>query len=155
MANEAFRGCLGTRRKGKEVGSGISTCSGYEHLGARSDTQPNHLLSAPPVFLKLHFRNTADLYTVRRELLPLAQANSAKFTAVDAYADIVGAQKQNGHAAMEPEEGTEEAWGAEDVGRKDREPSECIVDVREYDINYYLRVAIDLGELAPSSSMFG
>jgi len=108
--------------------------------------QPNHLLSAPPVFLKLHFRNTADLYTVRRELLPLAQANSAKFTAVDAYADIVGAQK-NGQAGMEPEEGTEEAWGAEDMGRKDREPAECIVDVREYDINYYLRVAIDLGKL--------
>jgi DNA polymerase epsilon subunit 1 len=85
----------------------------------------------------------------------LAQANSAKFTAVDAYADIVGAQKQNGHAAMEPEEGTEEAWGAEDVGRKDREPSECIVDVREYDINYYLRVAIDLGKLpGPSSESF-
>jgi len=110
-----------------------------------ADIQPNHLLSAPPVFLKLHFRNTADLYTVRRELLPLAQANSAKFTAVDAYADIVGAQK-NGHAG-EPEEGTEEAWGAEDMGRKDREPAECIVDVREYDINYYLRVAIDLGKL--------
>jgi DNA polymerase epsilon subunit 1 len=78
----------------------------------------------------------------------LAQANSAKFTAVDAYADIVGAQKNGGHAGMEPEEGTEEAWGAEDTGRKDRDPAECIVDVREYDINYYLRVAIDLGELA-------
>lgn len=112
-------------------------------------TQPNHLLSAPPVFLKLHFRNTTDLYTVRRELLPLAQANSAKFTAVDAYADIVGAQKQNGGGGgggMDGEEGTmEEAWGAEDISKKDKEPAECIVDVREYDINYYLRVAIDLG----------
>jgi DNA polymerase epsilon subunit 1 len=110
-------------------------------------TQPNHLLSAPPVFLKLHFRNTTDLYTVRRELLPLAQANSAKFTAVDAYADIVGAQKQNGGGGgIDGEEGTmEEAWGAEDISKKDKEPAECIVDVREYDINYYLRVAIDLG----------
>jgi DNA polymerase epsilon subunit 1 len=116
--------------------------------GVQADHQPNHLLSAPPVFLKLHFRNTADLYTVRRELLPLAQANSAKFTAVDAYADIVGAQKQNGHAGGDLEDGMmEEAWGAEDVGRKDKEPAECIVDVREYDINYYLRVAIDLGKL--------
>jgi DNA polymerase epsilon subunit 1 len=53
---------------------------------------------------------------------------------------------------MEPEEGTEEAWGAEDMGRKDREPAECIVDVREYDINYYLRVAIDLGELLQSDN---
>jgi DNA polymerase epsilon subunit 1 len=48
---------------------------------------------------------------------------------------------------MDAEDGTmEEAWGAEDVSRKDKEPAECIVDVREYDINYYLRVAIDLGE---------
>lgn len=120
----------------------------------RTYIQPNHLLSAPPVFLKLHFRNTADLYTVRRELLPLAQANSAKFTAVDAYADIVGAQKQHaGGGGGDGEEGTmEEAWGAEDVSRKDKEPAECIVDVREYDINYYLRVAIDLGKCGLSSS---
>jgi DNA polymerase epsilon subunit 1 len=47
------------------------------------------------------------------------------------------------------EEGEEKAWGAEDGERKkrEREPGECIVDVREHDIAYYLRVAIDLGRL--------
>lgn len=41
------------------------------------------------------------------------------------------------------------AWGAEETEKKrrEREPSECIVDIREHDIPYYLRVAIDLGEL--------
>lgn len=114
-------------------------------------TQPNHLLSAPPVFLKLFFHNTADLQAIRRELLPLAKANASKFTAVDAYADIIGAEaaRNAGHGnGQGGEDGEERAWGAEDDTRKrrDREPGECIVDVREHDIAYYLRVAIDLGE---------
>lgn len=42
----------------------------------------------------------------------------------------------------------EKAWGAEEETKKrrDREPAECIIDIREHDIAYYLRVAIDLGE---------
>ncbi|WVR03512.1 DNA polymerase epsilon catalytic subunit A [Kwoniella sp. DSM 27419] len=105
---------------------------------------PNHLLSAPPIFLKLFFHNTQDLQTIRRELLPLALANSAKFTAVDAYADIVGAEgAMNG---ADGDEHAEKAWGDEDEGKKrrDKEPSDCIIDIREHDIAYYLRVAIDL-----------
>ena len=52
-------------------------------------------------------------------------------------------------ADVQREEADEnKAWGAEEgeKKKKDREPSECIVDIREHDINYYLRVAIDLGE---------
>lgn len=65
---------------------------------------------------------------------------------MDAYADIIGAQKQGGGGDLDGPNGViEEAWGAEEVSRKDKEPADCIVDVREYDINYYLRVAIDLG----------
>jgi DNA polymerase epsilon subunit 1 len=70
--------------------------------------------------------------------MPLAKVNSAKFTAVDAYADMIGADRT--------EEVAEGAWGAEDNRkRKDKEPADCIIDVREHDIAYYLRVAIDLG----------
>lgn len=107
--------------------------------------QPNHLLSAPPVFLKLFFHNTADLQTIRRDLLPLARSNSEKFTAVDAYADVVSAEAAaNGHGDDE-----NRAWGAEDdtKKKKDKEPSECIIEVREHDLAYHLRVAIDLSEL--------
>lgn len=104
---------------------------------------PNHLLSAPPVLLKLFFRNTADLQAVRRELLPLAIANASKFTAVDAYADVVGAEQNR-----RGDEDAEQAWGEDDDARKrkEREPSECIVEIREHDIAYHLRVAIDLSE---------
>lgn len=103
-------------------------------------------MSAPPVFLKLFFHNTADFQAVRREILPLALSNSAKFTAVDAYADVVGSE--NATNGTHGEERAEKAWGAEDdrAKRKEREPSECIIDIREHDIAYYLRVAIDLGD---------
>ncbi|WVN90957.1 DNA polymerase epsilon catalytic subunit A [Cryptococcus depauperatus CBS 7841] len=102
---------------------------------------PNHLLSAPPILLKLFFHNTADLQALRRDLLPLAQSNSQKFTAVDAYADVVSAE-----AAANGRHEEEKAWGAEDDIRKkkDREPSECVIEVREHDLAYHLRVAIDL-----------
>ncbi|WVQ80319.1 DNA polymerase epsilon catalytic subunit A [Cryptococcus sp. DSM 104549] len=106
---------------------------------------PNHLLSAPPMFLKLFFHNTADLQLIRRELLPLAQSNSEKFTAVDAYADVVGAEAAaNGMGGMDGD--GERAWGAEDEGKKkrEREPAECVIEVREHDLAYHLRVAIDL-----------
>lgn len=104
---------------------------------------PNHLLSAPPVLIKLFFHNTADLQAVRRELLPLAIANASKFTAVDAYADVVGAEQNR-----RGDEDAEHAWGEDEDARKrkEREPSECIVEIREHDIAYHLRVAIDLSE---------
>lgn len=95
------------------------------------------------MLLKLFFQNTTDFQSVRRDLLPLAEANSAKFTAVDAYADVVGAESANhGHS----DDGQQRAWGEDEDARKrkDREPSECIIDIREHDIAYYLRVAIDL-----------
>lgn len=112
-----------------------------------AETKPNHLLSAAPVFLKLFFHNTQDFQQVRRELLPLATANSAKFTAVDAYADVVGAeQAANGGVGYGEEEGGGRAWGEDEDAkkRKDKEPADCIIEVREHDIAYYLRVAIDL-----------
>ncbi|MDA4766168.1 hypothetical protein, partial [Enterobacter hormaechei] len=64
---------------------------------------------------KLFFQNTTDFQSVRRDLLPLAEANSAKFTAVDAYADVVGAESANhGHG----DDGQQRAWGEDEDARK-------------------------------------
>jgi len=68
--------------------------------------------------------------------------------AVDAYAEVVNAE-----AAMRVQlegEGTEQAWGTEvneatTKGSKDKDPRESIIGIREYDVPYYLRVAIDNG----------
>ncbi len=99
------------------------------------------------MFLKLFFHNTQDFQAVRRELLPLATANASKFTAVDAYADVVGAEAAHaGAGGYDDEEGGGRAWGEDEDARKrkDKEPADCIIEVREHDIAYHLRVAIDL-----------
>ncbi|KAI0343807.1 DUF1744-domain-containing protein [Trametopsis cervina] len=106
---------------------------------------PNHLLGHRRLYLQLHFRNVSDLLTVRRDIMPLALANSAKLDAVDAYAEVVQATTD---ASMSIE--IESEWGADveqgggrGTGSKDKDPREGIIDIREYDVPYYLRVAMD------------
>ncbi|KAJ9116229.1 DNA polymerase epsilon catalytic subunit [Naganishia onofrii] len=126
---------------------------------------PNHLLSPPPVVLRLKFHNTQDLQSVRRELLSLSRSNSSKLEAMSAYADVVNGFEnrsgmdgdESGMASMAIEMDDEEGMngfggragteGGRPGGKgngKDKDPSECIMELREYDINYYQRVAIDL-----------
>jgi DNA polymerase epsilon subunit 1 len=96
------------------------------------------------LFLQLCFRNVSDLLTVRRDVLPLAQANRAKRDAVDAYAEVVSAT-----AGLNMELEDEGEWeetkvaGIKGMGSHDKDPRESIIDIREYDVPYYLRVAID------------
>lgn len=103
---------------------------------------PNHLLGHRRLYLQLHFRNVSDLLTVRRDIMPLALANSAKLDAVDAYAEVVQATAD---ASMSIEVDSE--WGMDvdtaGPGSKDKDPREGIIDIREYDVPYYLRVAMD------------
>jgi DNA polymerase epsilon subunit 1 len=97
------------------------------------------------LYLQLCFRNVSDLLTVRRDIVPLALANGAKRDAVDAYAEVISAAA---HASLDIE--IEDEWGAIDgggamsrKGARDKDPREAIVDAREFDVPYYLRVAID------------
>lgn len=80
--------------------------------------------------------------------MPLALANGKKMDAVDAYAEVVNAE-----AALRVQADDDEttAWGAEGNSTgakayKDKDPRESIIDIREYDVPYYLRVAIDNGK---------
>lgn len=104
---------------------------------------PNHLMGHRRLYLQLHFRNVSDLLTVRRDLMPLALANSAKLDAVDAYAEVVNSAA-NATTSIE----IETEWDAEAgpshgrIGR-DKDPREGIIDIREYDVPYYLRAAMD------------
>ncbi|KAF7306469.1 DNA polymerase epsilon catalytic subunit [Mycena indigotica] len=102
---------------------------------------PNHLMGHRRLYLQLCFRNVSDLLAVRREIVPLALANSAKRDAVDAYAEVVSASAS---ASMDID--FEDEWGGRATkknGIRDRDPRESIIDVREFDVPYYLRVAID------------
>ncbi|KAF8273527.1 DUF1744-domain-containing protein [Lactarius quietus] len=99
---------------------------------------PNHLLGHRRVFLQLCFRNVTDLLTVRSDVMPLALANSAKRSAIDAYAEVVNATESS-HMDVD------NAWGAEASTSfvRDKDPRDAIIDIREYDVPYYLRVAMD------------
>lgn len=106
-------------------------------------------------YISLAFRNQNDLFTVRRDLLPLATKNREMLDAVDTYAEVVAGESsvdQLGAAAMEID--MEDAWGGggggasrggfvKDAKDKQMNPQDAILDIREYDVPYYLRVAID------------
>jgi len=92
------------------------------------------------------FRNVGDLLAVRKDIMPLALANSAKLTAVDAYAEVVHAEAAGKSVYFDGDETM--AWGLDVEAKKgshDRDPREGIIDIREFDVPYYLRVAIDNG----------
>ncbi|KAG5221120.1 DNA polymerase epsilon catalytic [Salix suchowensis] len=115
---------------------------------------PNHLMGHKRLYLQLVFRNVSDLLGVRRDIMPLALENSAKRDAVDVYAEVINSTSGFGH-------GTEDALAGVDIqfedeggdrrrvargpgaGAGDKDPRECIIDIREYDVPYYLRVSID------------
>jgi hypothetical protein len=88
---------------------------------------PNHLSGLKKRYLQLRFESTRDLMDVRRLLLPVVQRNRAKRAANAAYAAM-----QSSHA--------DGAGG----GRQDNW-LERVEDVREYDVPYHQRVAIDTG----------
>jgi DNA polymerase epsilon subunit 1 len=102
------------------------------------------------LYLQIVFRNVGDLLAVRKDTMPLALANSAKLTAVDAYAEVVHAEAAGKNVYFDQDDETM-AWGLDvdgenaKKGSHDRDPREGIIDIREFDVPYYLRVAIDNG----------
>ena len=104
---------------------------------------PNHLLGHKRLYLQLCFRNVSDLLSVRRDIVPLALENGAKLSAVDVYAEVVNMTE----AGMRVQA---DSWAAEaDLANgtsrsvRDSDARDAIIDVREFDVPYYLRVAID------------
>lgn len=104
---------------------------------------PNHLLGHKRLYLQLCFRNVSDLLAVRREIVPLALANGAKLDAVDAYAEVVNMSEAGMHVEVESWSAEADLINGNGKNAKNSDPREAIVDVREYDVPYYLRVAID------------
>ncbi|KAJ2782430.1 DNA polymerase epsilon catalytic subunit [Coemansia interrupta] len=92
----------------------------------REDLQmANHLTGRVRRLVKLGFRNVQDLMSVRRELQPILRRNERQREVVSAYAD-----------------GDEPGGGG---GGGVRSVEDALVEMREFDVPYYLRVAIDKG----------
>lgn len=100
---------------------------------------PNHLRGNKRNVMALRFRNVTDLLTARRELLLLAQDAQRKVSAVDAYADVMYDSVATSDLA-EYQVGIDSGASR---GRPLPAAEHNIVGLWEYDVPYYLRVAID------------
>ncbi|PKI82744.1 Pol2p [Malassezia vespertilionis] len=102
----------------------------------------NHLVGNQRTVLRLRFHNVHDLLTVRKELLPLADKAQKEVAGVEAYANVLqdGAMPDV-HVALDGEGFTE--TGRKTSHASGRSAEQCIVALYEYDVPYYLRVAID------------
>ena len=115
---------------------------------------PNHLVGLHRKFVKVNFHNVQDLLSVRRELLPLAKKAQKNKEAVETYAEPFEEDTEQAFAAAMSIEidrevddwvGTKSANTKARAGQSRLDPEDCITDLREYDVPYYLRVAIDNG----------
>ena len=96
---------------------------------------PNHLMGYRRTFLKLTFANVNDLLAVRKVLMPIAEKNKEKITAMDTYAEVASASA--GFDLYDEEAANEKRSNAI------LEASDFITDIREYDVPYHVRVTID------------
>lgn len=109
---------------------------GVERVEKEDLRMPNHLLGYRRTLLKLIFANVNDLLAVRRAIMPIAEKNKSQTSAMDTYAEVASANA--GFDLFEDEE----ERSRRPAGLADA--SDYIVDIREYDVPYHVRVAIDL-----------
>ncbi|KAI5863661.1 DUF1744-domain-containing protein [Durotheca rogersii] len=100
-------------------------------------SMPNHLLGYRRTFLELHFRNVSDLMTARRDIMPIAEKNRKSMGAIDVYAEVASEQ-----AGIDLFDDSRDDDTRNNASFSDA--SEYIVDIREYDVPYHVRVMIDM-----------
>ncbi|KAL3482395.1 hypothetical protein BJX99DRAFT_1811 [Aspergillus californicus] len=96
---------------------------------------PNHLLGHRRTFLQLDFANVGHLLEVRKTLLPLAEKNKKNVVMMDTYVEISSANA--GFDLFDDE------LSNETRANGNTNASDFIIDIREYDVPYHVRVAID------------
>lgn len=94
---------------------------------------PNHLVGLQKTLIKLTFHNLQDLLSARRLLNPIIQDNQSKRNTRDIYQVMTFNNLNNVN-------GTEINM---DTIEQVNEPSTYVVDIKEYDVPYHVRVAID------------
>lgn len=119
---------------------------GFEGLVKKVDvvlredlSMPNHLLGYKRTLLKLNFANVNDLLAVRKVVMPIAEKNRKKVDAMDTYAEVASANAGFDIFDDDAQDHDRRPTGVVDA-------SDFIVDIREYDVPYHVRVAIDKGE---------
>ncbi|EDN08920.1 hypothetical protein HCAG_05419 [Histoplasma mississippiense (nom. inval.)] len=107
----------------------------FKAIVEKEDLQmPNHLLGHKRRFLQLSFANVGDLLGVRKSILPIAQKNKKNVNAMDTYAEMASSNVGFDLFDEEVNDRPQKAF---------IDASEYIVDIREYDVPYHVRVSID------------
>lgn len=81
----------------------------------------NHLSGLRKSYLKLSFDTVQQLMNVRNDLMHVVERNKAKSDAAEAYESILTGRRE----------------------QKLQDFLDCIIDLREYDVPYHVRFAID------------
>ncbi|KAL7797281.1 DUF1744 domain-containing protein [Trichoderma ceciliae] len=98
-------------------------------------SMPNHLMGYRRTFIELKFANVGDLMAAKRDIMPIAEKNRKNMNAMDAYAEV---------ATVNVDFDLFDNDLRDDERNTISEASDFIVDIREYDVPYHVRVMIDL-----------
>ena len=127
---------------------------GVKRIEKEDLQMPNHLLGYRRMFLQLAFENVGDLLGVRKAIMPLAEKNKSGMNAMDTYAEVA---RYGAHVSMlrlsiadvpSANAGIDLFDDERDNDRRTNsiaDASDYIVDIREFDVPYHVRVAIDKG----------
>ncbi|RDL32670.1 Uncharacterized protein BP5553_09126 [Venustampulla echinocandica] len=98
---------------------------------------PNHLLGYRRTFFELRFHNVSDLLAARRDIMPIAEKNKKNMNAMDTYAEVASANA--GFDLFDDDRDDDRRLNASVT-----DGSDFIVDIREWDVPYHVRVMIDM-----------
>ncbi|MEQ2187281.1 hypothetical protein GOODEAATRI_003085 [Goodea atripinnis] len=91
---------------------------------------PNHLVGLKRSYIKLSFNTVDDLVKVKREISPAVRKNREREQSNDAYTSMLSS-----NVTSADEDG---------MSKSIADQLDNIVDMREYDVPYHVRVSIDL-----------
>lgn len=93
---------------------------------------PNHLIGLKQLYLKLSFHNQNSLIKIRKILMNALENNIERSKqSGDMFAQILDTNFASKNSILKGK-------------YKQSEPTDCITDIREYDVPYHVRVSIDL-----------
>ncbi|TRY87466.1 hypothetical protein DNTS_035296 [Danionella cerebrum] len=96
---------------------------------------PNHLVGLKRNYIKLYFNTVDDLMKVKKEISPAVRKNREREKSNDAYTSMLSNALVGGSVVTEDADGS---------SKKMIEQLDNVVDMREYDVPYHVRVSIDL-----------
>ncbi|KAJ8415285.1 hypothetical protein AAFF_G00422650 [Aldrovandia affinis] len=96
---------------------------------------PNHLVGLKRSYIKLYFNTVDDLVKVRREITPAVRKNREREKSNDTYTSMLSSALAGGSVIAAEDDGT---------SKKMSDQMDNIVDMREYDVPYHVRLSIDL-----------